>query len=164
MLVLPRGLWWFFSWMIWLVIPLRLLLKFVCFRSEHAAAEITFSKAQIHLLESQWPNERFDVCVPWQSAGLWEKMGAQKMFEQGMFPTLMLLDTLHDLFEDRPSFFSCWMPWHKCLDVQRGLLWPKALWKGSPLAQLLNEFLSPPQLQWQQPVSPWYFLASVPSQ
>lgn len=46
------------------MIPLRLLLLFVCFCSEHAAAEITFSKAQTHLLESQGPDEHFDICLP----------------------------------------------------------------------------------------------------
>lgn len=46
---------------------------FVCFCSEHAAVEITFSKAQMHLLKSQGPDEHFGICVPGSRAGLWEK-------------------------------------------------------------------------------------------
>lgn len=99
-----------------------------------------------------------------QGQGFGRKMGAQQMFGPGMPPALLLFDPLHDPFGDPPSFFSHWMLWHKFLDVRRGFLWTKALWKGSPSAQLVHEFPSSPQLWWQQPVSPRYFLASVPSQ
>lgn len=44
------------------------------------------------------------------------------MFEQGMPPTLMLLDPLHDLFEDPLHFSAAGCHDTNVFDVQRGLL------------------------------------------
>lgn len=69
------------SWMMWAVIPLRLLLVFLCFCSEHVTVEITFSKAQMHLPKSQGPDEHFGICVPWSRA-LGEKLEQSRCSDQ----------------------------------------------------------------------------------
>ena len=86
-LAFPRGLWRFFPWRTGAVIRTRLPLLLVCFRGECAAAEITCSAAQRHLLGSRWPDERFDVCVPWARAGLWETNGSAADVWTGNVPS-----------------------------------------------------------------------------
>lgn len=76
-----------------MILP-RLLLLFVRLCREHAAAGITFSRAQIHLLESQM-SISMSVSRD-QGQGFGSKMGAQQMFGLGMHPALLLFDQPHE--------------------------------------------------------------------
>lgn len=134
---------------------------FVCVCSKHPPAEITFSKAQIRLPESQWQNECLDVCGLWPRGGFWENNGSTADVWTGnahstaaFWPTAWPFwgpSLIFQPLDATTDFLMCIVASSEQRPRERGAL-------------RHSSFPSSPQLWWRQPVSPCYFLASVPSQ
>lgn len=118
-------------------------------------------RAQIYLLDSQWPVEGFDVCVL-SNCKVW---GGQQAHSRRFYKAWHQNCCFFTLLGTFPPFFSHWVPWHKFPEVLMVVSSDCRPVAGSPSAQPALgsvKFPSSPQLPWQQPVSLCPDLAAVP--